>query len=179
MIQRRLNALGYSTGGTDGVFGSRTRSAIRGWQQRNGFAVTGYLTSTQVAEMRAQAGALTPSQEQQDRAYWQQTGAKGGVRNLRAYLDRYPDGIYANTARRRLAELQQDVVTPGEREDRAWARARQVDTVQAYDLYLQNWPRGEHAAQARARRSQLLNQGRVPVDPAIIGLEAIIRELSK
>ena len=31
-------------------------------------------------------------------------------------------------------------------------------------------------AQARARRSQLLNQGRVPVDPAIIGLEAIIRD---
>ncbi|GEK66575.1 peptidoglycan-binding protein [Paracoccus denitrificans] len=175
-VQRRLNALGYSTGGADGIFGSRTRSAIRGWQQRNGYAVTGYLTSAQVGALRTQAEAVAPSRDQQDRAYWQQTGAKGGARNLRAYLDRYPDGIHAQTARQRLAALNGDAPR-GDREDRAWARARQADTVQAYTQYLQNWPRGEHAEQARQRRNRLINQGQL--GNGVIGLDTIIRELVK
>jgi len=178
-IQRRLNTLGYSTGGADGVFGSRTRSAIRGWQQRNGYAVTGYLTSAQLGTLRSQANAAAPSREQQDRAYWQQTGAKGGVRNLRAYLDRYPNGIYAQNARQRLAAAaaRGDDAPRGDREDRAWARARQLDTVQGYTQYLQNWPRGEHAEQARQRRNRLINQGQL--GNGVIGLDTILRELVK
>ncbi|MDF3855278.1 putative peptidoglycan binding protein [Paracoccus pantotrophus] len=175
-IQRRLNTLGYSTGGADGIFGSRSRSAIRGWQQRNGYAVTGYLTGPQVDAMRAQANAAAPSRDQQDRAYWQQTGAKGGVRNLRAYLDRYPDGIYAQTARQRLAQADRDNPRR-DREDQAWQRARQVDTVQSYTQYLQNFPRGEHAEQARQRRNRLINQGQI--GNGVIGLDTIIRELVK
>ncbi|MCJ1902680.1 MULTISPECIES: peptidoglycan-binding domain-containing protein [Paracoccus] len=175
-IQRRLNTLGYSTGGADGIFGSRSRAAIRGWQQRNGYAVTGYLTGSQVDAMRAQANAAAPSRDEQDHAYWQQTGARGGVRNLRAYLDRYPNGIYAQTARQRLANADRD--TPrGDREDQAWARARQADTVQSYTQYLQNFPRGEHAEQARQRRNRLINQGQI--GNGVIGLDTIIRELVK
>lgn len=176
-IQRRLNALGYSTGGADGVFGSRSRSAIRGWQQRNGYAVTGYLTAAQLGTLRAQAGAATPSRDQQDRAYWQQTGARGGARNLRAYLDRYPNGIYARTARQRLAAALDRDIPRDEREDRAWNRARQLDTVPSYTQYLQNWPRGEHAEQARQRRNRLINQGQM--GNGVIGLDTIIRELVK
>ncbi|MEF9605129.1 peptidoglycan-binding protein, partial [Paracoccus sp. PXZ] len=126
--------------------------------------------------LRAQAGAVAPSRDQQDRAYWQQTGAQGGTRNLRAYLDRYPDGIYAQTARQRLAAADRDLPRD-EREDRAWARARQADTVQAYTQYLQTWPRGEHAEQARQRRNRLINQGQI--GNGVIGLDTIIRELVK
>lgn len=180
-IQRRLNALGYSTGGTDGVLGSRSRSAIRGWQQSNGYAVTGYLTSAQLGTLRAQANSVAPtsSYEQQDRAYWQQTGARGGARNLRAYLDRYPDGIYARTARQRLAAAQDNDAYGYDREDRAWARARQIDSVQSYTQYLQNWPRGEHAQQARRRRNALANQNPLNGGAAGIGLDTIIRELAR
>ncbi|WP_313351310.1 peptidoglycan-binding domain-containing protein [Paracoccus sp. (in: a-proteobacteria)] len=181
-IQRRLNTLGYSTGGADGIFGARSRSAIRGWQQSNGHAVTGYLTSAQVNAMRTQANNVAPSRDQQDRAYWQQTGAKGGVANLRAYLDRYPDGIYAQNARQRLAAADNNL-SKDEREDRAWARARQTDTVQSYTQYLQNWPRGEHAEQASQRRTRLLNQGQLGNGGTGgiggIGLDTIIRELVK
>ncbi|QFQ89685.1 peptidoglycan-binding protein (plasmid) [Paracoccus kondratievae] len=177
-IQRRLNVLGYSTGGADGVFGARTRSAIRGWQQRNGYPVTGYLTSDQIATMRAQAGTQTSTREQEDRAYWQKTGAIGGVRNLRAYLNRYPDGIYAENARARLAAAQErETLSSDEREDRAWSRARQINTADAYAQYLQAWPRGEHAAEARQRRQRLLNQN--PLGTGNPGLDLIIRELVK
>lgn len=179
-VQRRLNALGYATGGRDGVFGSRTRSAIRGWQQRNGYAVTGYLTSAQLGTLRAQANSVAPpNHDQQDRAYWQQTGARGGVRNLRAYLDRYPDGIYARTARQRLNAALDDDFSRDDREDRAWERARQQDTVHAYTQYLQNWPRGEHAPQARQRRDRLVNQNPLGTGGVGIGLDTIIRELVK
>lgn len=96
-VQRHLNALNYVTGGVDGVLGGRSRAAIRGWQQQNGHMVTGYLTAAQVASLREQA-------EQPDRAYWERTGAQGGIANLRAYLDRYPAGVHAHTARQRLDE---------------------------------------------------------------------------
>lgn len=191
VIQRRLQTLGYSTGGADGAFGPRTRSAIRGWQQRNGYAVTGYLTSRQLDVLRDQANAAAPSRTDQDTAYWQRTGAHGGARNLRAYLERYPNGAYARTARNRLAELEgyQDNGAD-DREDRAWYQAREIDSYQSYTTYLQNWPRGEHAAQARERRARLANQGQIGGGPLGIPLgggqngtgiilDSIIRELSK
>lgn len=159
VVQRRLNALGYSTGGTDGVFGSRSRSAIRGWQQQNGLAVTGYLTGNQLALLRDQAGEIAPSRDQQDQDYWQRTGARGGVQNLRAYLNRYPNGLYAQTARNRLAQINGGSAATQNSEDRAWERARDADTVRAYDNYLENWPRGEHSKQARQRRERLIRQG--------------------
>jgi lytic murein transglycosylase len=40
-LQRRLTAAGFDTGGADGVIGSRTTSAIAGYQQRAGLPVTG------------------------------------------------------------------------------------------------------------------------------------------
>jgi uncharacterized caspase-like protein len=46
-VQRRLTALGYSTGGTDGSFGPMTRGAIRGWQQANAIVATGFLNQPQ------------------------------------------------------------------------------------------------------------------------------------
>ncbi len=55
-IQRQLTALGYRTGGTDGVFGRNTRTALASWQADEGAAVTGYITADQVRELRRQAG---------------------------------------------------------------------------------------------------------------------------
>jgi len=40
-LQQRLTALGYDTGGADGVIGARTRDAIRAWQASRGLPVTG------------------------------------------------------------------------------------------------------------------------------------------
>ena len=41
MLQRRLTALGYDTGGADGVIGTKTRDAIGAWQASRGLPVTG------------------------------------------------------------------------------------------------------------------------------------------
>ena len=48
-VQEDLSLLGFDTRGTDGVFGSATRTAIRNWQRANGFEETGYLTEEQLS----------------------------------------------------------------------------------------------------------------------------------
>ena len=55
-VQQGLAALGFDAGPADGMFGPRTRSAIREWQQAKGLETTGYL-SREEAEVLAAAGA--------------------------------------------------------------------------------------------------------------------------
>lgn len=50
-VQRGLNRLGYDTGGVDGVFGRKSRLAIRGWQYNNAYVSTGYLNRRQFLEL--------------------------------------------------------------------------------------------------------------------------------
>jgi len=44
-LQQGLTVLGYDTGGADGVFGRRTRSALRAYQSARGLPADGYATS--------------------------------------------------------------------------------------------------------------------------------------
>ena len=55
-VQRGLAALGFGAGLADGMFGPRTRSAVREWQQAKGLKATGYLTPDE-AQALAAAGA--------------------------------------------------------------------------------------------------------------------------
>ncbi|HZF33019.1 MAG TPA: caspase family protein [Candidatus Angelobacter sp.] len=50
-VQLALTLLGYSTGGTDGVFGTRSRTAISAWQTARAETATGYLTAKQHAAL--------------------------------------------------------------------------------------------------------------------------------
>ncbi|MEL6839728.1 MAG: peptidoglycan-binding protein [Pseudomonadota bacterium] len=114
-IQRNLTLMEFNTRGVDGIFGPGTRGAIRNWQQTNGFAQTGFLTREQIdrldgqasrraAEIEAQEEAERAELERLDRAYWEETGASGDEAGYRAYLDRYPEGIFAEEARSALQQ---------------------------------------------------------------------------
>lgn len=59
-IQLGLRAAGYDPGGADGLFGPRTRAAIRNWQTSRGARATGYLDGA-AAELLKTAGAPGPS----------------------------------------------------------------------------------------------------------------------
>ena len=51
-IQDGLQAAGFDPGGADGLFGPRTRSAIRRWQTSRGSRATGYLDASSVSSLR-------------------------------------------------------------------------------------------------------------------------------
>ena len=115
-IQANLTLLGFNTRGVDGIFGRGSRAAIENWQQQNGFTPTSFLSSAQIELISAQAARreleiaaeearAREQAEQQDRAYWDETGASGDAAGLRAYLQRYPDGIFADEAREELDRL--------------------------------------------------------------------------
>ncbi|WIV50608.1 peptidoglycan-binding protein [Marivivens sp. LCG002] len=166
-IQRDLTILDYNTRGIDGIFGPGTRGAITNWQQVNGYAQTSYLTTEQInrldaqasrraAELEAEAERKRQEQARLDRTYWEETGAKADEAGYRAYLERFPDGIFSEVARDRLTEIEQSKRALAEVEDRAtWERVRASDTVSGYQDYLSAYPEGVFVAEAQARIAEL------------------------
>lgn len=162
-IQRALTILNYNPRGIDGIFGPGTRGAVTRWQGDNGFRQTSYLNAAQInrlaqqgearaAELEAQAEAERIEQERRDRAWWDQTGRRGGEANFRAYLERYPDGLYAEIATARLAAIDNRNRDRAEARDRlAWERANDEDTLEGYRFYIQRFPNGVFANEAEAR----------------------------
>lgn len=167
-IQRHLTILDYNTRGIDGIFGSGTRSAILNWQQQNGYSQTSYLTAEQITRLEAQAARRAAELEaeaerrrrevaQIDRAYWEETGAKGDEPGLRTYIERYPDGIFAELATERLAKIEDAKREAAQAEDRsAWDNARSGDTVASYQDYLSLYPEGDFVSDAQARIATLI-----------------------
>lgn len=166
-IQRRLTLLGHNTRGIDGVFGRGTRLAVTDWQQSNDLRMTGYLDRSQIAllerqavarstELEAEAGRRAGESERADRTYWSETGARGGEANIRAYLERFPDGRYAEIAQNRLGQIEESRRLEAAGEERAtWDRANRSDTVAAYQSYLERFPNGAFREEATARRDAL------------------------
>ena len=169
-IQRDLSILNYNTRGIDGIFGNGTRTAISNWQQENGFSQTGYVTDEQVtrinaqsarrsAQLEAEAVREREAQVRRDRAYWEETGANGREPGLRSYLDRYPDGVYAEQAKAQLSRFEENKLAQAARADRdAWTVARNRDTVESYQAYLKDQRRGSFRDEAEARLAALRRQ---------------------
>jgi serine/threonine protein kinase/peptidoglycan hydrolase-like protein with peptidoglycan-binding domain len=68
-IQVALTSLGFNTGGTDGIFGPRTREMIAAWQSRRGDPGTGFLSRVQSqALLRDAAPAIARFDDEQKKA---------------------------------------------------------------------------------------------------------------
>ena len=68
-LQVALTALGFATGGTDGVFGPRSREMIAAWQKKNGRAATGFISAeTQRDLLREAQPALARYDDEQKKA---------------------------------------------------------------------------------------------------------------
>lgn len=144
-IQQDLSDLGFDTRGVDGVFGAATRSAIRNWQARERFVRNGFLTADQVALLRQQGNEVRANTQTSDRRFWAQTGADGSEQGLRQYLQRYPNGLFANRARAELARYHVQT------DEEAWAHTVAINTPAAYRQYLEVFPNGIYKDIARAR----------------------------
>jgi peptidoglycan hydrolase-like protein with peptidoglycan-binding domain len=169
-IQRDLSLLDYNTRGIDGIFGRGTRAAIGAWQTANGFDGTGFLTRDQITRLDAQAErrAVELAEEAErrrreqlaaDRAYWDETGARGDEVGLRTYLNRYPDGEYSEVASERLADIERRKRREANQVDRQfWDYATTTNTVEGYRDYLADMPNGAFRDEAEARIARLEQQ---------------------
>jgi peptidoglycan hydrolase-like protein with peptidoglycan-binding domain len=181
-VQRDLEILGYDPRGIDGIFGRGARAAIRSWQEDNGVPGTGFLTGNQVvllqeqgaersAALEAEAARRQADEDRRDAAFWNETGSGGTETGLRAYLERYPDGLYAERARAALGPLEAARREQAAAADRqAWDAARADDTAPAYERYLSEYPEGAFRREAEARREAL--SGRESEDRAVAAARA-------
>ncbi len=128
-IQRGLQSAGFDPGGADGLFGPRTRAAIRRWQTSRGSRATGYLDGASVAALRPSApgqptfrqreavGADTAAapavsappppaaSAELEGLFWQSVMNSTNPSEFEAYLRRFPNGLFSELAEARLAAL--------------------------------------------------------------------------
>ncbi len=171
-IQRNLALIGFDPRGIDGIFGPATRNAIGAWQQSINQPVTTYLNGPQIktlqaaADVRAaaleeEAKARREAQERNDRTYWRDLGQGRDEAALRAYLKRYPDGLFADVAHDRLQQIENRRRAEAQRDERlAWETALRQNTTAAYKAFLGRFPNSGFADAARARIEELEEEAR-------------------
>ena len=97
----------------DGLFGPRTRAAIRSWQSARGARSTGYLDGSQVETLRgrggspppAAAGAAATDAGGVEVVFWQSIVNSTNPADFKAYLEQFPNGVFSALARNRLGAL--------------------------------------------------------------------------
>ena len=174
-IQHGLASMGFALGATDGLFGKRTRLAIRGYQKERGLAETGYLNGEQAKTL---LGVSEEAKRRADDAAFAQATSSDTREAYREYLRGFPRGRHASEARERELALQADAAQAmeesrrarAEREaearrdaerradDAAFARAKLVGTSESYGKYLKLFPGGRHEGEAREHESALRAQ---------------------
>ena len=114
MVQHGLASLGYAPGTADGLFGKRTREAIRRYQGAKGLETTGYLTAEQsqalvalgAEAVRADEAERRETRRRADDAAYAAAKSAGTMEAYASYLDSYPSGQYVAEVRRLRAEAQ-------------------------------------------------------------------------
>lgn len=115
-IQKQLTALGYDAGVADGLWGSKTRVAIKTWQRANKKTQTGYVTASQVRLIADQAGKVAPPPPTNEAALEEQlldlsveerADLQNRLRTL-GYETGRTDGTFTATTRRAIGAWQAD-----------------------------------------------------------------------
>jgi peptidoglycan hydrolase-like protein with peptidoglycan-binding domain len=115
-IQKQLITLGYDAGVVDGLWGAKTRTAIKSWQKANKKTQTGYVTASQVRLIADQAGKVAPPPPTNEAALEEQlldlsveerADLQSRLRTL-GYETGRTDGTFTTTTRRAIGAWQAD-----------------------------------------------------------------------
>jgi hypothetical protein len=106
----------------------------------------------------AQAQSLIAEDE-----LWAHAGQNGSAANLQAYLDKYPDGRFADQARGFLTEARRA------EEDADWKRAAASTKLPAVQAYIEKYPAGRYLESAQQRAEFVRNLPARPDLPFPVG----------
>ena len=108
-------------------------------------------------ELAEDARRKKAERDAQDAALWAQTGARGTEADYRAYLRKFPKGLYADVARAELQDIEASKRnTALEAETRAWDAAQAQDSIEGYKDFMQAYPDGAFAEAALTRINQIV-----------------------
>ena len=109
-IQSALRSAGFDPGAADGLFGPRTRAAIRRWQSFRGGRPTGYLDAAALEALQTAGASVPPAAARApagtaelEALFWQSIADSTNPAEYEAYLSQFPDGVFRPLARARLA----------------------------------------------------------------------------
>jgi membrane-bound lytic murein transglycosylase B len=120
-LQTLLNGLGYDAGVPDGLFGSKTRGAVRGFQGDQGLPADGFPTAALLERVRTRAGvAAEPAREPVGLQ-------RAGIRELQRLLNRL--GYGAGAADGRIGARTRAAIRAFERARGMEVRGRATDVV--------------------------------------------------
>lgn len=111
-----------------------------------------------LASLDAPAPPAPPAAAGEDRdgERWREAQAGGSREYYEAYLQEFPKGRSAATARTELKRLaRQEAEDKARAEKQAWDAARQANSEEALQAYLADYPSAPHAAEARATLKKL------------------------
>jgi Caspase domain len=104
---------------------------------------------------RLRAVAADSQSQDGELAFWDQVRGSSSVEELQSYLNRYPNGQFAGTARERIASL-----SASERDASSWNRIKDSRDPDDYRKYLASFPNGQYAGVANARVTSLVAASR-------------------
>ena len=151
-VQEGLQAAGFDPGGADGMFGPRTRSAIRRWQTSRGARATGYLDGASVAALRPSVAGQPTFREREPAGV---AAASSAVTAARAAVS---------------AAQQQPPAASAEVELVFWQSIANSTNPVEFEAYLAQFPNGVFRALAEARLAALQAPANAP--PAAVGRPA-------
>lgn len=150
-VQRNLDALGHYHWAVDGIFGDGTRDAVRAWQKADNREPTGYLDLNQIAALDRQAGDQVQMAKQEEARRQQAAAAEAKRRrDQAAEAEAARKKAAEDAARQAAAEAPAVRPRPAGPSDAAlWSEVERLGTEGAVRRYLEVYPNGGRATQAR------------------------------